>query len=173
MIQILKWLMFVPCNILMTLLAYILAPILPMFAIHSNVLPKWLSWFQTPDNSLDGDKGWRTQHWLWRFNLPFWISQYVGRVGWLLRNPAYGFDTSVCQISPIGSVKVHGNLPLGGSPKRSGWYFAQCKNAFQFYAIIYWGNHASRINFGWKLWSSPNKCQFVMTVSPFMKKTGS
>lgn len=44
-------------------------------------LVKWLSWFQTPDNSLDGDQTFQS------FFPPSWWS----RVHWLWRNPFYGF----------------------------------------------------------------------------------
>ena len=42
---------------------------------------KWLSWFQTPDNSLDGDHGWQANH----------SHSWWSRVQWLWRNPFYGF----------------------------------------------------------------------------------
>ena len=41
---------------------------------------QWLSWFQTPDNSLDGDHGWQEKH-----SHGWW-----SRVQWLWRNPFYG-----------------------------------------------------------------------------------
>ena len=44
-------------------------------------LKSWLSWFQTPDNSLDGDHGFQEKH------NPCWWS----KVQWLWRNPFYGF----------------------------------------------------------------------------------
>ena len=55
-------------NFLTTIAAYILAPVLPLFAEQRDGwldngsiwgmgprLPTWLNWFMTPDNSLDGD----------------------------------------------------------------------------------------------------------------------
>jgi hypothetical protein len=68
---------------------------LPFAAIGKTVLPWWLSWFQTPDNDLDGDGGWVFEHWQWRFKLWRPLAIYVGRVGWLLRNRAYGFKWTV------------------------------------------------------------------------------
>jgi hypothetical protein len=62
------WIVLVPINLIVTLLNIILSPVLPVFATEQEGrldnnsrwgmgprLPKWLSWFQTPDNSLDGD----------------------------------------------------------------------------------------------------------------------
>ena len=62
------YLLLIPVSLILTLVAIILAPVLPMLATaqegwldnHAKWgfgprLPTWLSWFQTPDNSLDGD----------------------------------------------------------------------------------------------------------------------
>jgi len=46
----------------------------------------FLSWWQTPDNSLDGDQTFRAQH------NPCWWS----KVQWLWRNPFYGFAVKYC-----------------------------------------------------------------------------
>ncbi len=89
-------------NVIVIALSMILALVLPFFARmeegpcdNANAtateprLPKWLAWFQTPDNSLWGDKGWRTIH---------CATQYSTRWGmtkWLWRNHAYGFAWSV------------------------------------------------------------------------------
>ena len=82
-------------NIFVTLLAIILAPILPLLAKlkqgptnnGSDVelgpwLPLWLNWFQTPDNSLYGDSS---------FQQLFPKGSYWSMVHWLWRNPAYSF----------------------------------------------------------------------------------
>ena len=45
-------------------------------------LYKWLSWFQTPDNSLDGDA---------TFEQRFPEKNWWSKVHWLWRNPFYGF----------------------------------------------------------------------------------
>ena len=81
-------------NIVGTILTFPLALLIVLFnskqdgwldnATKQGVGPrlvKWLSWFQTPDNSLDGD------HTFQSFFPPSWWS----RVHWLWRNPFYGF----------------------------------------------------------------------------------
>lgn len=83
-----RWVAFLFASITVTALAILLAPVLPLFADRAGWLPTWLWWFETPDNSLDGDKGWQTEH------LIGW-PRYLKRVAWLLRNPAYGFETDV------------------------------------------------------------------------------
>lgn len=58
------------------------------FASSDGWLPRWLWWFQTPDNSIDGDNS---------FNKPSLhpyitkMPRYIRRVLWLIRNPSYVF----------------------------------------------------------------------------------
>lgn len=159
----LKWLLLAVANVAMLLLAYLLAPLLPSFS-QSDRLPRWLAWFDTPDNTLDGDAPFQALH------APFpgiqtgW-RRYVNRVFWLWRNPSYGFDLGVLGVTVISEISKVGPSTVGGALVQ-GWYFAQTSNAFQLYAVWRWGNHASRINFGWKLWSAPGVCQFALTVNP-------
>jgi len=62
------YLLLVPISLIITLIAVIFAPIMPVFAVQKDGwldnhsiwgigprLPDWLNWFMTPDNSLDGD----------------------------------------------------------------------------------------------------------------------
>ncbi|PRE30149.1 hypothetical protein C6Q35_28310 [Burkholderia multivorans] len=169
-----RWILFAFANLVMLALGYVLAPILPLFAIGRETLPVWLSWFQTPDNPLDGDSGWKTVHWQWRFRLPRPIARYVGRVGWLWRNPSYGFDVNVLGFAAAAGTELirRGTSPLSGDLV-TGWYFATAvtpdgRRAWQLYAVKVWGRRASRVNLGWKLWSVPGRCQFAMTVNPFL-----
>ena len=63
----LKWLLMVPVSLLVTVACVLFAPVIVLFASPMGWLPNWLWWFQTPDNSLDGDEGWKKEHWQWRF----------------------------------------------------------------------------------------------------------
>lgn len=64
------------------IVAILLAPAIPLFAMD-GWLPRWLWWFQTPDNPLTGDTGHQAR-WTGR-------SRYLQQVSWLVRNRAYGF----------------------------------------------------------------------------------
>jgi hypothetical protein len=78
------------------LLAVLLTPLLPLFAVRGQTyyasqpvirLPMWLAWFDTFDDSIDSghiNGFWETPN----STLGF----YWSRVKWLWRNPAYGFD---------------------------------------------------------------------------------
>jgi hypothetical protein len=48
--MVLRWLFLALLGVLFTALAMLLAPILPMFVGWDGYLPRWLAWFQTPDN---------------------------------------------------------------------------------------------------------------------------
>ena len=54
---VLRWLFLLIADVAMSLIAWLLAPILPAFAIGRDHLPRWLAYFDTPDNALDGDLG--------------------------------------------------------------------------------------------------------------------
>ncbi len=139
----LKCLLLAPAGWAFTLLAMLLSPVLPLFAREfvwgkcdngaverwEPRLPKWLAWFQTPDNSLWGDPGWRNEH------CPAHWGDYLGKVLWLLRNPGYGFAWSVLAAQPaagqpvttIGDTTVDDGI--GGHP---GWYLSRTAGAFRF-----------------------------------------
>lgn len=114
-------------NLIGTVLTYPLAPLLALF--HSNQigwcdnatkwavgprLPKLLSWFQTPDNSLDGDR---------TFEYHFPEKNWWSKTHWLWRNPFYGFAVKTfdgssgmsyqgdinCDDKHPGTIRVQGH----------------------------------------------------------------
>lgn len=120
----------VPVMLLLTAIAFPLALVLPFFS-RGGWLPSWLSWFQTPDNSLYGDDGWKTEHWIWRYKLPSWLATYVGMVGWLWRNPAYGFGCVTMYGDPIVATFL-GNENVNDSPLSEGSISVYSQNLFQY-----------------------------------------
>lgn len=123
-------------------LSLIIAGILPAFATNQlgwcnnhNVelveprLPSWLSWLQTPDNSLYGDDGWKNTHCVGLY------TTYWGMAAWLVRNRSYGFHWTVLsapvtensKIISEGEPRVDKNYPenIGKT------FFAQMGNYFQ------------------------------------------
>jgi hypothetical protein len=126
----LKWALMVPISLFLTVISFPLALILPFFA-KDGWLPKWLNWFQTPDNSLYGDDGWKTEHWMWRYKLPTFLATYVGIVGWLWRNPAYGFGCVYMTGIPIVATFL-GNEKVNDSPLFEGRIIVYSQNLFQF-----------------------------------------
>lgn len=162
------WLILWPLSLLFTALALSLSPVLPLFTSADGWLPRWLWYFQTPDNPLDGDSGFQTEH------APFLGSQvgwrrYINRIAWLLRNPAYGADFSLFGFCPSGdrwSVTCRGDSLVDDT--HDGWYFKTCQGAWQFYLAHHWtATCYLRVNIGWKLWSLPSVCQIVFAVNPW------
>jgi len=126
--------LFVIGNLLITLIAVVLAPVLPLFAIqrmwwcdnHSYVdvapvLPSWLNWFNTPDNSLDGDATFQKINGL----------GYFSKVKWLWRNPAYSFGLRYLH-SPY-KVVVKGDISIKDNDQaKVGWCYVTANGLFQF-----------------------------------------
>ena len=127
----LKWLAMVPVSILVTIACILFAPVIVLFANPMGWLPNWLWWFQTPDNSLDGDQGWKSEHWQWRFKLPEPLCTYVGRVGWLWRNPGYGYGAELLVGEPIVATFT-GDDKVNDDPGHEGWCLVHCQDLFQF-----------------------------------------
>lgn len=154
----------VPMMLLVSALTFPLAFFLPIFVEKRQglldngtksgegfYLKPYLSWFQTPDNSLDGDEGWRVEHWQWRFKLPSALATYVGRIGWLWRNPAYGFGYVYLTGSPLTAI-YSGNRNVNDSPGVEGWCLVQSNGLFQFvYVKRIAENKSIYCNFGWNI----------------------
>lgn len=154
------WFLLLPAWLGFNLLAYFVAPVLPLFAKESfgacdnnNAmrteprLPDWLSWFQTPDNSLNGDGTFE------RLNPPC----YWSRVTWLWRNPAYGFERSILAANVSAfrpdDIKVRGDVTIhdkeGG---KVGFCFVRIG---PFWNLVWikriYGVRCLYCNFGWNL----------------------
>ena len=174
----LLYIILVPLNLAITLLAVLLAPILPLFATsqegwndnHSQYgmgprLPTWLSWFMTPDNSLDGDATF-----MYLFP-PCWWSQ----VHWLWRNPAYSF--ALQYFIPNNTATFIGdNLIKDNDNAREGWLLVRANGLFQFAWIwhIPRTNRCVYVNLGWNIRAlvddnvnpKPNPYQATFVFSP-------
>ena len=151
----LVYLVLVPISLLLTLVAVLLAPVFPIFAVkemgwcdnHSYEaveprLPKWLSWFMTPDNSLDGDATFK------RLNPPSYWSQ----VKWIIRNPAYSF--ALRYLNNPYYTKVRGDTSIKDNDNsKEGWCLVNANGLFQFRLVsrIFSTNRCLYVNFGWNV----------------------
>lgn len=131
----LTYLVLVPISLVLTLIALITAPIMPLLSTpqwgwcdnHSYEnfgprLPKWLNWFQTPDNDLFGDATFQAIN----------GRSYWSEVKWLWRNPAYSF--ALKYINTIENrPRFTGNDNIKDNDNAvAGWCFVQCAGLFQF-----------------------------------------
>lgn len=102
------YLLLLPSLFVMQIIAWLVTPFLPLFAeqrfglLNNNSaagvaprLPLWLSWFDTPDNSLDGDDG----HAGCYARYP----AYLRHMLWLYRNSVCGF-----RIDALGYTYIPG-----------------------------------------------------------------
>lgn len=139
-----------------------LAPIVVLFASKDGWLPKYLWWFQTPDNSLDGDDGWKTLHAPYK-NPTTKFQIWVNRWRWLWRNCLYGFSYSVSgfEVKEGWTYWSTGPEDVGNRPLREGlvkrWFLnGDGRLYFQYYYIKRRNEvHCWRNNLGWKLWNNP------------------
>ena len=156
-----RYFFLLPISILVTLLAYLLAPVLPLFAglrlgwINNAEkqsveprLPYWAdAFFGTYDNSLLGDDG-HKERWAGK-------SQYWQMASWIARNAGYNadlymFGATLKESDPIFTkgdpfVKNRFNAVAG-------WYFCTVGPYWNFKIIKpLWGDTAFMGEFGWKL----------------------
>jgi len=148
------YLILVPISLLITLVAIILAPILPLFAKDrmgpadngskqeiGPWLPTWLNWFQTPDNNLYGDATFISIN----------GKSYWSEVKWLWRNPAYSF--ALRYLNNPYYTKVRGDKTIKDNDNaKAGWLFVTANGLFQF-ALVYPIGFSRCIycNFGWNI----------------------
>ena len=149
-----KYILLVPISLVITLLALITAPVMPLFAVdkewwldnHSkrgigSVLPSWLNWFNTPDNDLYGDATFQ------RLNgMSYW-----SKVKWLCRNPAYSFGlryiTSPYTTSVAGDKTIKDN-----DNAKAGWCLVHANGLFQFTSVTPIGfSRCIYVNLGWNI----------------------
>jgi hypothetical protein len=146
------YLLLVPISLILTLLAVILAPLLPLFAVqklwwcdnHSYqavgpVLP--FNWFQTPDNTLNGDATFQS------FNgISYWA-----KVKWLWRNPAYSFALRYLNTPYATSVAGDPTIKDNDNAK-AGWCLVHANGLFQFTLVAPIGfSRCVYVNLGWNV----------------------
>jgi hypothetical protein len=100
-------------------------------------LIKLFSWFQTPDNSLDGDAGWEKEH----------SHSWWSRVQWLWRNPFYGFAV----VTFDGSSGMSYSGDLNCSPTEPGHILVKGHGLFQWVYYKKIGSKTLYLNFGWNI----------------------
>jgi len=148
------YLLLVPVNLVLTLLAVLLAPILPLFSVQKEwwcnnhsyraigpVLPIWLNWFMTPDNTLDGDATFQT----------LFPPGYWSKVHWLWRNPAYSFGLRYLN-APYDAYFSGDNTIKDNDNAKAGWCLVHANGLFQFTLVLPIGfNRCIYINLGWNI----------------------
>lgn len=151
-----KYLFMVPISLVLTyLVAYPLTPILPLFAVQKEwwcdnhsyravgpVLPTWLNWFMTPDNTLDGDAGAVARN----------GTGYYAKMKWLWRNAAYSYGIRYIQAPYTTVVKGDPTIKDNDNAKE-GWCMVVCNGLFQFRYVkrMFGPSSCLYCNFGWNI----------------------
>jgi len=148
------YLILVPISLILTLLGIVLAPIMVLFKVQKEwwcdnhrfrsvgpVLPSWLNWFMTPDNTLDGDGTFE------RLNPP----SYWSHVKWLWRNPAYSF--ALRYLNPPYNASFSGDNTIRDNDNaKAGWCLVHANGLFQFVSITPIGfSRCIYVNLGWNI----------------------
>ena len=174
----LKWAASLLPSFVMEIVGKIGSPVLAFFVDENGWLPSWLWWFQTPDNSCDGDEGHRAR---WPKDSAFWT--WLRRTAWLLRNTAYGFHMSVLGIDVRESdyIAIFGDPNVGDQSGVSGWCRWNVLRgtkmiAWQFYWVwhyrVFGVWKCVRLGVGWKCWNEkPFTAQHWLYFHP-MKGSG-
>jgi hypothetical protein len=167
----------VPISLLLTLVAVLLAPVMPVFSVQKEwwcdnhsfravgpVLPSWLNWFMTPDNTLDGDATFE------KLNPP----SYWSKVKWLWRNPAYSF--ALRYLNAPYETAVQGDKTIKDNDNaKAGWCLVHANGLFQFTSITPIGfSRCFMVNLGWNIRAlvddnvqpKPNPYQATFVFSP-------
>jgi hypothetical protein len=177
-----KWTLLLVVNLVTNLFSFPLAPIVVLFADEKGWLPKWLWWFQTPDNSLDGDSDWQFLYRPYAFETND-FRRWVNRWRWLWRNRLCGLSLSVLGVKyeyTTDRIDYVGDLNIGnGYGAKSGWFFKTISRkgwirAFQFYYVRQYKSRPQscvRILVGWKCprpGAISQVCSFGFSPSPLM-----
>jgi len=178
-----KWFALLPCWLIFNIFALCVNWLLPMFSvmrdgpINNNNgfaveprLPTWLSWFDTFDNSLLGDGGFRATH----------DGGYWSQVAWLYRNNCYGFERSVlaAKIAPMAQVThLTGDPFITDKPNgRAGDCYVEIGSYWSYDLVLrLTKTKCVKLSFGWKLKTyaeDPSRiaeepiAQYCVTIKP-------
>ena len=156
------------------ILAFFVVPIALLACDEkSENLPKWASWFDDPDYGINGDDGWRNEHYPNGKN-----RTYFARLCWLYRNRIGNFSAKYLGVKvediDANSVKTVGDVHATyNKGQKSTWCLTTCKlkngkERFGYYREIRYGKSKwyCRIYLGWKLMDivgmrSDNKADYM------------
>ena len=141
------------------ILQFLVVPIALLFCgTDSENLPKWASWFDDPDYGINGDDGWRGEHFPNSKNRTYWA-----RLCWLYRNRIGNFSAKYLGVKvediDANTVRTIGDaLATYNKGAKSTECLVICKlkdgrERFGYYREIRYGKSKwyCRIYLGWKL----------------------
>ena len=196
--SILLWAVKVPLLILLSLVAYIIAPFIACFITHAEesevtghpslfpgkprefLIPLFRIW-QSEDAPVDEyywanyePNGWIQRTFRDKYETSS-IARWVYRTAWLMRNPAYGFGNALGYSSTgmyITTAHDNEHLWRTGVTNVSWWTarnsYGQVGWCFQM-QWHFWGRRCLEIYLGYKLFADGNNKSVAMRLNPFRK----
>lgn len=102
-VAVIRYLALLPANLLFVLLAFALSPILALISMATGpVLPGFLQWFSTLDDTLDGGQHQHPDIYPPATGIKLWWQ----RTRWICRNPSHGWQAKVLGFPTVGHVVV-------------------------------------------------------------------
>lgn len=195
---IILWALKVPVLLVLSLVAYLIAPVLALFVTHAEesvitghpslypgkprefLIPPLRIW-QSPDAPLD--EWWYGNYEMdsWRRHFDqddydaHWLLRYACRIAWLWRNPAYGWGEKFGWNGTgmrILTSKGSDDLWYSGKSSCSYWTAINDANQKAFYVQIrlyFYKNRCLDIMAGYKFFSDPTIKYVAMRFNPFRK----
>lgn len=159
-----QWVLLLPFSLLTKPFGLVTYPFVALFCNKDGWLPICFYLWQTPDNSMDGDLGFRTEHAPFKGRLSP-LKRYVNRVAWGYRNSMYGFKIHVLGFhlpERFESYCEGSNFKTSDRPPSEGWVKRVAvtpddRKVFQvcaFYRI--YRDYYFDFMTGWKLWEKPS-----------------
>ena len=157
----------------------LVAPILSLFTREMPELYRydWGGWYGTHDNPPQGDRGWVAKRSPFP-NITSGVRGYINRVGWIIRNPLYGYN-DMCSVTwESGDVReFKGEENVSDKNSIAGKLLTTLIDkkgklkAFGLYIVHpYSKKKCIRIRLGWKVKSRKffegGKAQLVVTFNP-------
>lgn len=159
-----KYILLVILDIVSLLSSVVAVPILSIFTkaqLDLNEFGKPWGWiYGTWDNPPQGDEKWQREGWFPHITTGF--RGYLNRIGWLFRNPCYGFQRWAGIPYSEDNIITHtGNKYISDKYEIPGSYFAKVHDsdgkliAFEYYTVKPWSGEnpekCQRYRLGWKI----------------------
>ena len=148
--KILKAFLFAPVSIVLTLLTWLICPILPLFTVYretqysdgKKVPVLWGFFYLLMTHDTDLDAGHRNNHY-WTIDPSSKWQVYWSRVRWIYRNPIYGFQHYVLGCWVGDFVRYYNQNEVSDILQTDGYFCKRDKFTFCGIKLKY--------KFGWKL----------------------
>jgi len=162
LISLLRWIVSIPVSFIVTVFAWIVAPIAPLFAKNYSLKGTIFWWATTPNTDLRGDPDHQE-----RFH---YSNSWFQQVWWIIRNPSVNFNREVLGVHVVPTdecIRI-------GNPKaqdEGGVFFDRvyrdgvviCWMIFVYIPYPFKKNKAFRMLMGWKTWDFLKKDPLQMT----------